>query len=90
MFLIPSETDSNLKVYHISSAQFFVNIFEAIANSFSFFCEKSEKMGVKTDQVGKNPMNPPAYWNLFLHIISFQVARKHQEIFPPLSYVNSD
>lgn len=35
----------------------------------------------------KKNTNTRAYWNIFLHTIRFQMVRKHQYIFPLLSYV---
>lgn len=54
MFLIPSVTDSNLKLYHISSAHNFLLIFLKLYQvAFLSFCGKSGKMGVKIEQMGE-------------------------------------
>lgn len=64
-FLIPSETDSNMKLYHISSAHSFLLFLKLEQIAFLSFCGKSERMGVKIDQVGEKPMNTPQHTEIY-------------------------
>lgn len=92
MFLIPSVTDSNLKLYHISSAHNFLLIFLKLYQvAFLSFCGKSGKMGVKIEQMGeKSPWILQHADIYFCTQSGFKWLGYIQQSFPPLSYVNSD
>lgn len=54
MFLIPSVTDSNLKLYHISSAHNFLLIFLKLYQvAFLSFCGNQEKWELRLSKWGK-------------------------------------